>query len=36
VVMKRGTATVHREELADAIRRDAGGAGTHDGAGARS
>jgi rfaE bifunctional protein kinase chain/domain len=36
VVMKRGTATVHREELADAVRRDAGGAGTHDGTGARS
>jgi rfaE bifunctional protein kinase chain/domain len=37
VVMKRGTATVYREELAEAIRRDAGGgAGTHDGAGARS
>jgi rfaE bifunctional protein kinase chain/domain len=36
VVMKRGTATVYREELADAIRRDAGGTGTHDGAGARS
>ncbi len=36
VVTKRGTATVFREELANAIRRDAGGAGTHDGAGARS
>ncbi len=36
VVMKRGTATVHREELADAVRRDAGSAGTHDRAGARS
>jgi rfaE bifunctional protein kinase chain/domain len=31
VVMKRGTATVHREELAEAIRRDADGAGTHVG-----
>ena len=36
VVMKRGTAPVHRAELVDAIRRDAGGAGTHDGTGARS
>jgi rfaE bifunctional protein kinase chain/domain len=36
VVMKRGTATVYREELADAIRRDAEGAGAHDGAGPRS
>jgi rfaE bifunctional protein kinase chain/domain len=36
VVMKRGTATVHREELADAVRRDADGAGAHDGAGAGS
>jgi rfaE bifunctional protein kinase chain/domain len=35
VVMKRGTATVSREELADAIRRDAGSAGAHDGAGSR-
>jgi rfaE bifunctional protein kinase chain/domain len=35
VVMKRGTATVGREELADAVRRDARGAGTHDGPGAR-
>jgi rfaE bifunctional protein kinase chain/domain len=36
VVMKRGTATVYREELLDAIRRDAGGGATHDGAGVRS
>ena len=36
VVMKRGTATIYREELADAIRRDAEGAGAHDGAGPRS
>ena len=35
VVMKRGTATVSRDELAEAVRRDLG-AGTHDGAGARS
>ena len=35
VVMKRGTATVSRDELADAVRRDLG-AGTHDGASARS
>jgi rfaE bifunctional protein kinase chain/domain len=35
VVMKRGTATVYREELSDAIRRDAEGAGAHDGAGPR-
>jgi rfaE bifunctional protein kinase chain/domain len=36
VVMKRGTATVHREELAEAIRRDADGLGAHDGTGPRS
>ena len=36
VVMKRGTATISREELAHAIRRDAEGAGAHDGAGPRS
>jgi rfaE bifunctional protein kinase chain/domain len=36
VVMKRGTATVYREELADAVRRDAEGAEAHDGAGPRS
>ena len=36
VVMKRGTATVYREELIDAVRRDADGAGTHDGTGPRS
>jgi rfaE bifunctional protein kinase chain/domain len=35
VVMKRGTATISREELADAVRRDADGAGAH-GAGPRS
>jgi D-glycero-beta-D-manno-heptose-7-phosphate kinase len=35
VVMKRGTATVSREELAEAVRRDLE-AGTHDGASARS
>ena len=35
VVMKRGTATVSRAELAEAVRRDLG-AGTHDGASARS
>jgi rfaE bifunctional protein kinase chain/domain len=35
VVMKRGTATVSRDELTDAVRRDLG-AGMHDGAGARS
>jgi len=35
VVMKRGTATVSRDELAEAVRRDLG-AGTHDGASARS
>src|SRR5262245_13899293 len=35
VVMKRGTATVSRDELADAVRRDSE-AGTHDGASARS
>lgn len=34
VVMKRGTATVSRDELAGAVRRDTG-AGTHDGASAR-
>ena len=36
VVMKRGTATVSGPELADAIRRDAERAGTHDGTGSRS
>jgi rfaE bifunctional protein kinase chain/domain len=35
VVMKRGTATVSRDELADAVRRDLA-SGTHDGASARS
>jgi rfaE bifunctional protein kinase chain/domain len=35
VVMKRGTATVSRAELAEAVRRDLD-AGTHDGASARS
>ncbi len=35
VVMKRGTATVSRAELAEAVRRDLE-AGTHDGASARS
>jgi rfaE bifunctional protein kinase chain/domain len=35
VVMKRGTATVSRDELAEAVRRDLG-AGTNDGASARS
>ncbi|HEX2501121.1 MAG TPA: PfkB family carbohydrate kinase [Methylomirabilota bacterium] len=35
VVMKRGTATVSRDELAEAVRRDLG-TGTHDGASARS
>ncbi len=35
VVMKRGTATVSRDELADAVRRDSG-AGAHDGAGGRA
>jgi D-glycero-beta-D-manno-heptose-7-phosphate kinase len=35
VVMKRGTATVSRDELAEAVRRDLG-SGTHDGASARS
>jgi rfaE bifunctional protein kinase chain/domain len=35
VVMKRGTATVSREELAEAVRRDFE-SGTHDGASARS
>jgi rfaE bifunctional protein kinase chain/domain len=34
VVMKRGTATVSRDELAEAVRRDLG-AGAHDGASAR-
>ena len=33
--MKRGTATVSRAELAEAVRRDLD-AGTHDGASARS
>jgi rfaE bifunctional protein kinase chain/domain len=35
VVMKRGTATVSREELADAIRRDHLSAGAHDETGPR-
>jgi bifunctional ADP-heptose synthase (sugar kinase/adenylyltransferase) len=35
VVMKRGTATVSGDELAEAVRRDLG-TGTHDGASARS